>query len=622
MAQNGHANNSSPARLLRKRKRFTPANLTRSVGPKNNSRPVATKAASPPVSTDDDDHGTWILTNEENEELKLAMRTDGERNNLGHGHGTETDEEYFAEEYEDERVVDATPDERAAEEALLGRLALAIRAGDTRTVETVTSIRPYHFTSVETRSLFSAVELLLGRGELPRHAEPLTHYLVAQYADQNLPFEQGRHLLQKAAERGAVDDTPTEVLVGRVLDQCRQRLIKRHAETLRADIALGKTDEHLSAITHYMAAEFNELEREAVVQQPIYSWVHSDELDSAEFRLDYLIEGTLVAGQTLVLGGATKAMKTSLMVDAAVSLASGSPFLGRLHVTRPCRVAVMSGESGLPVLQDIARRVCRARDISLADLRDTLVWTPDLPKLGSPKHLAALETDLRGSRAEVLAIDPMYLCMPGADAGNLHIQGEYLREIKDLCKQLGVTPILAHHTKRGTGHNPYEPAELSDLAWAGYAEFSRQWWLIARREKYEPGTGEHRLWLTVGGSAGHSALWALDICEGLPSDEGGRQWEVCVADAAGAREAAAQRRQEIKQQANSNRLAADQQMIVDALNVLPALTETKKGIRTATGLNSSRFEAALAPMVLAGRLVSTTITKGNNRSYEAYHLSH
>ena len=41
-----------------------------------------------------------------------------------------------------------------------------------------------------------------------------------------------------------------------------------------------------------------------------------------------------------------------------------------------------------------------------------------------------------------------------------------------------------------------------------------------------PGTGEHKLWLNVGGSAGHSSLWALDVDEG-PSGQP-RHWKVTL----------------------------------------------------------------------------------------------
>ena len=66
--------------------------------------------------------------------------------------------------------------------------------------------------------------------------------------------------------------------------------------------------------------------------------------------------------------------------------------------------------------------------------------------------------------------------------------------------------------------------DLDDLSWVGWAEFSRQWILLSRREAYIPGTGEHRLWFDLGGSAGQQSRWALDVEEGTDCDD--RHWNV------------------------------------------------------------------------------------------------
>lgn len=258
------------------------------------------------------------------------------------------------------------------------------------------------------------------------------------------------------------------------------------------------------------------------------------ELDAATYGLEYLIDGALVAGQPCILAGGKKTLKTSLLIDLGISLAMGGCFLGRLKVNRACRVGIMTGESGLATVQETARRIAAAAGYRLADVSG-LVFSEELPQFGSIPHQEALGRFIAADGLEVLAVDPAYMCIPEVDHANLFQVGERLRAVSEVCQETGALLLLAHHARK-TKVDPFSPMELEDISWAGFQEFARQWLLVGRREAYQPGTGEHRLWLSAGGSAGHGGLWAVDIAEGTRETPGGRFWQANVmpADAGGA----------------------------------------------------------------------------------------
>jgi hypothetical protein len=105
----------------------------------------------------------------------------------------------------------------------------------------------------------------------------------------------------------------------------------------------------------------------------------------------------------------------------------------------------------------------------------------------------------------------------------------YLRNHVSWSRQPGPPHfvLLHHNTKTSVRQNNHKPARLDNLAWSGYAEWARQWILLGRREDYVEGSGLHDLWMNVGGSAGYSSLWALDVDEGF---SGGRphHWKVAL----------------------------------------------------------------------------------------------
>ena len=218
----------------------------------------------------------------------------------------------------------------------------------------------------------------------------------------------------------------------------------------------------------------------------------------------WLINGVLIAGQETIVGGPMKTLKTSILIDMMVSLGTGTSFLGRFPVPRPMRVALISGESGRYVIRQNAREMAMDRGVDLDHDRNIL-WGFDLPLLTEPDHLRAIETMIKDNGLEVLAIDPMYLTIPGerVDHANMFSLGPILKTFGKMCLDAGCMPILSHHFTKSR-ENPNGPPELHELAYGGVSQWMRQWCLVSRREPYDASTGVHRLHWRHGGSFGHS----------------------------------------------------------------------------------------------------------------------
>jgi hypothetical protein len=220
-------------------------------------------------------------------------------------------------------------------------------------------------------------------------------------------------------------------------------------------------------------------------------------------------------------------------------------------------------------------------------------------------HLNALKRMIHDAGCEVLIVDPAYLCMPGTDAANLFKQGEMLRRVSELCERNGVGLVLAHHTKKGSQNTSENKLpELDDLAWAGFAEFARQWLLVGRREDFVPGSGEHKLWLNVGGSAGHSSSWAVDIEEGrsgLP-----RHWEVTLFSATEAR--------------TEKKAAPLRKRIVDAARKFPN-GESKTVILDAAKAKSNATTRAVFDSLVSDRQLVPHKIEKHGATYDGFRLA-
>lgn len=344
---------------------------------------------------------------------------------------------------------------------------------------------------------------------------------------------------------------------------------------------------------------------DAKKEEPFIKLISCNELASNSYEMEYLIKDILVARQPCVLGGPKKVLKTSLLVDLAFSLATTTPFLGRFSVKRLCKVLMFSGESGMATLQETAFRVCASKGVQLNAV-ENLSFSEFLPRFNNRKHLNELEAVIKQEKSEVVIIDPAYLCMPGADANNVQAQGTLLRAINEVCHRNGAGLIIAHHTKKTAQRQKnHQPSELDDLAWSGFPEFARQWLLLSRREDYVPGTGEHELWMSIGGSAGHSSLWAVDVSEGVSGMP--RRWEVMLSSPSEVR--------------TEKKATTARQRILAAMDQFPKGECKSTILRTAGIRSSAEAQQHLDSLVKDGTLVVCKVKKRNAATYEGYMLA-
>jgi replicative DNA helicase len=335
-----------------------------------------------------------------------------------------------------------------------------------------------------------------------------------------------------------------------------------------------------------------------------FTGLTSREFAAKEYKQEFLIEGVLVAGENGVWGGASKTLKTSTAADAAVSLGSATPFLGKFRVPKVNHTLFISGESGGAVVKDTARRICEARGIDLESL--AVNWSFDLPELANPLHLKALAEALRRMGTKVVFVDPTYLALlSGAhaaqkQASSIFDMGPLLRAVEKAVREAGATLILLHHANRRIEKG--KPMELADLSYAGLAEFAAQWSLWSRREPFT-GDGLHKLYLSIGGRSGQGGLFNVDIDEGqMDENFQGRYFAVTVERAS---QAWANERSQKKQARLDEKSAQDRDDDARALNAVDKVLEKDEASRRAgwaghrkarvkAGMNQEKFDRALA----------------------------
>lgn len=210
------------------------------------------------------------------------------------------------------------------------------------------------------------------------------------------------------------------------------------------------------------------------------------EIDAEPQHSGWLIEGLWTRQGVGLIGGAPKCCKTWLALDLALSVASGTPALGRFSVDDPGPVLFYGAEEAPAHLRARLETIAAARGLGLAGLDLSLILSPSL-RLDAARDRARLAATLEHYRPRLLILDPL-VRLHRIDENSATEMAALLAELRLLQRRYQLALVLVHHLRKHAG--PVDGQALrgsSDLhAWGDSNLFLR------RRQQHLLLTAEHR----------------------------------------------------------------------------------------------------------------------------------
>lgn len=161
-----------------------------------------------------------------------------------------------------------------------------------------------------------------------------------------------------------------------------------------------------------------------------------------------LAKGLLHRSTKGVLGGSSKAGKTWILLDLAVSVATGRDFLD--YPTTRSKVLFMNFEIQEEFFKERLSKVLEKKGLQPADILETLdVWTLRGQKVDAEDFLAALADRVRNSGYSLIIIDPIYKLMVGRSESSNWGVGLLCHGIEKLMEKSGAAVVYAHHFTKG-----------------------------------------------------------------------------------------------------------------------------------------------------------------------------
>ena len=161
---------------------------------------------------------------------------------------------------------------------------------------------------------------------------------------------------------------------------------------------------------------------------------------------DILVDGLIHRSTKSVFGGPSKAGKTWILIDLAVSVANGTPFLS--WKTSKGKVLFINFEIDEGFLKKRFENILRHKgsDINLENID---IWTLRGYNLNFSTILLDIIRNVKDCDYSLIVLDPIYKLMTGLSENSSNSVGELCRNIDELITHTKAAIVYSHHLTKG-----------------------------------------------------------------------------------------------------------------------------------------------------------------------------
>lgn len=165
-----------------------------------------------------------------------------------------------------------------------------------------------------------------------------------------------------------------------------------------------------------------------------------------EVATRWLIEDLWSACAVGLIGGSPKSLKSWLALEMAVSVASGTPCLGRHVVDAPGCALVYLAEDSLAAVRQRVASLARHRDLDLDNLPVHVITAASM-RVDLARDQVRLMKTVRAIRPRLLVLDPLVRIHRLDENSSADVSG-FLAYLRELQREFDVAIVLVHHTRK------------------------------------------------------------------------------------------------------------------------------------------------------------------------------